>query len=374
MNQADGNPAANELPAGVSEEALRAAIERSGFPLQMLVGEKLRQMGWRLRRSGAFSTRTPVTNAIDLLADWHANQGQRVVSTHLSTSSSSASAPPSPTCSLALLVLSSTVSRLRCRSPTRFRGTHYGSSTAAPVYNVSVLALLGLDGVRSPHPRSVQLHSAAPCGRAVASLTSLAVRRIRDSCYRSRRRLSIFDFRHKPTASFWHFTMRLGMRIAVIDAPLVCVATAATGATSAELRPWTRLYRHENVEADHPSFRERMKMLDVVHSAFLETYLTEKNPALARDLLPATRTEAFRCHRVGETHSGWPRGRSRRYRIDIATSTKGRPNTPAAGPQSANTKEGIWAEDLPKGEAVAVHRRGARAPLLSLLSSRDGGA
>lgn len=42
MQQAEYNPEENKLPGGVSEDQLRKAVERSGYPLQRSIGEQLR--------------------------------------------------------------------------------------------------------------------------------------------------------------------------------------------------------------------------------------------------------------------------------------------------------------------------------------------
>ena len=70
MNEAAGNPSGNALRAGVTEEQLSAAIEKSGYPLQTVVAESLRPYCERLSEEWSYVDRdSGLLRAIDVRAD-----------------------------------------------------------------------------------------------------------------------------------------------------------------------------------------------------------------------------------------------------------------------------------------------------------------
>src|SRR4051812_30415188 len=49
------NPKSNTLPKGISKQALDDAIQKSGYPLQQVVGRKLSELGFSVRHEWGFN-------------------------------------------------------------------------------------------------------------------------------------------------------------------------------------------------------------------------------------------------------------------------------------------------------------------------------
>jgi hypothetical protein len=63
------NPNANKHPAEISDQLVLEAVERSGYPLQIIVADELRRRKFQVRQEWAFVDQdTEQTRAIDLLA------------------------------------------------------------------------------------------------------------------------------------------------------------------------------------------------------------------------------------------------------------------------------------------------------------------
>src|SRR5665647_858773 len=76
MNQATDNPAANQLGPGLTDDQVRIAVERSGYPLQTIVGNLLRSKPYfkgeefRVQDEWCFVDRdTQELRTIDLFAE-----------------------------------------------------------------------------------------------------------------------------------------------------------------------------------------------------------------------------------------------------------------------------------------------------------------
>ncbi len=77
-----------------------------------------------------------------------------------------------------------------------------------------------------------------------------------------------------PVDTAWYFDCHLTVGIGVLDAPMVGVTSGPTGPALIAL-PWVRVLRHEYEEKGEHSEREQLRILDVVHKDYLQTYLAE---------------------------------------------------------------------------------------------------
>ena len=76
MNQGPNNPTANQLGAGISEDQIRGAVEKSGYPLQTIVGDLLRfkpvadDANFQVQEEWSYLDRdTKELRTVDLLAE-----------------------------------------------------------------------------------------------------------------------------------------------------------------------------------------------------------------------------------------------------------------------------------------------------------------
>lgn len=74
----------------------------------------------------------------------------------------------------------------------------------------------------------------------------------------------------EPKATFTHFEFGMGVAVAIIDGPMIGVREG-----NFELIPWVRVFRYENDPAARLPGTDRLYAIDVVHKDFFVTYRDE---------------------------------------------------------------------------------------------------
>jgi hypothetical protein len=69
MKQKPGNPERNRIPAGIGESDLITAIEKSGYPLQSIVADRLVKGGFNVTEEWGYTDRdSGEPRSLDVLA------------------------------------------------------------------------------------------------------------------------------------------------------------------------------------------------------------------------------------------------------------------------------------------------------------------
>ena len=287
------NPESNQLPSGMDESELGAAIDISGYPLQGLVAKMLRDQFSVTEEWGYIDRETKEHRSLDLFA------GRRLSPTE---SNQTAVHPH-----LALLIECK-----RSRHPYVFfrsvasrhipsfprvvgmpggginimeTGTNRGTLVSAS----SAFGIQKLPFVSPGPPKCATFAKAAPSGKKV-ELTGadpfnsliLPLSKALDHAVQA----------HGAETGPASAAPTLMLLVSVLDAPMLLVDEPEQ-ATAPVLCPWVRIFREEATGIKGPWERSRYYTIDAVHSGFLESFL-------AQHLLPFAHEFAERCTRFSD--------------------------------------------------------------------------
>ncbi|CAM5540290.1 hypothetical protein [Streptomyces abikoensis] len=267
----EGNPDSNNLKAGVTEDSLIDAIEKSGYPLQSTVFELIRQDFTVQQEWGFRDRRTGDIRAVDLLASrdlGHIPPGQSRVrpSLKMLIECKQSELPyvffgPSPApgdlklptlCGLKPGQIELTTDDSKSKwlyEPTQ---ALLGGEEFLTMEGFSILSKCARKG------KSLELTGTEAYNGIVMPLTSAA--------------LHFLDASEPGEAAHW-YDAHLVCAIAVVDAPMA-VAHTGNGRTYLEMRPWCRIFRHEPApRGTFMGHRGRHLSIDVVHKDHFEAYL-----------------------------------------------------------------------------------------------------
>jgi hypothetical protein len=285
MRQADGNPTGNRLGAGITEDALRTAITRSGYPMQAAVIAAFKEAvaaRWADERSHGqwasvqeewtyVDSDTDDVRAIDALAEVHLWQAYSELQPRIR-----------PMLSLLIECKQSELPHVFFTRPDHHlpqfpstTGFPYGEVTLSTnddrsTYTFEVTDLWGL----TEHKFIIEPPVAVSLSKARRkSGTDLEV--TGDDTYRSLTLPLLKATAHLDRATGFsntHFTDgRLVIPLAVIRGPMVAVQGDGQG--DLEAVPWVRVQRYEPEPEPRRWRSHKLLAYDVVHEEFLPTYL-----------------------------------------------------------------------------------------------------
>ena len=278
MNQAQDNPEANTLGAGLTEDQIRSAVDKSGYPLQTIVADLLRfkpvadEENFRVQEEWSYVDRdTKEVRSIDLLAELrlHGWNPQPRVRPQLDVliECKQSQLPyiffeMSRTPSLSDFP---TVAGLR-RDKILFTSDDDPSSWE---YHVAHALDLDEDSFQTS-PRFC--HTLSKCVRKGADVELSGSDAYNGLVLPLVKAVQHFVRSQAPVDTAGYFDCHLTLAVAVLDAPMISVNVGSDGPVLTAI-PWMRALRHEYEEdADHLD-REQLRVIDVVHKDFLQTYL-----------------------------------------------------------------------------------------------------
>jgi hypothetical protein len=279
MKHASDNPSANKLPAGINEESLSEAVERSGYPLQGIAANILARHLNVTEEWSYVDRESKEQRSLDLFCYKELvprDKARRIVP--------------------ALILL------VECKRSDLpyifFKGTVDRRSQEIPkvlgLPHVDLEINRGKDLLMIPVAESFQLGKHPFFASLSPTCSSFS------KAARSGKRLKLTGtdpfnrivmplvsaFEHasayyRPTQTHDFYFANLTLCICVLDAPLV-IAEGGPEHTKLTLAPWVRVIRQE-VTLPTPGWfrRERYYGIDVVHRDFLEIFLKEHIAGLA---------------------------------------------------------------------------------------------
>jgi len=272
VKQTPTNPPENDLGGGVVDADVVDAVARSGYPLQTIVGERLRSDFLFVQDEWGFIDRdTGEARSLDLAASrwlWDPDNQPRV----------------RPELNLLVECKRSELPYVFFLRPGRpilefpmvvgQRGTKVTLTTDddRSSYTLGVLAALGLDAqdfVAKP-PHAITFSRAVRKGQMLDLSGSDAY----NSVLLPLLKAMLFFEKTRSGQAAWYSDLHLVVGLGVFDAPVVGVSVAK-GQTEFELVPWIRAVRHESYETRSPFEQHRLFAIDLVHRSFLDAYLVE---------------------------------------------------------------------------------------------------
>ncbi len=292
MDEIPGNPADNRLAAGLSEQAVKEAVEASGYPLQTVVGAQLRARKFWLAEEWVFNDLdTNQSRALDLhatrpLYDQFGKEGQKRVR---------------PELVLLVECKKTDMPYVFFTSDTR-PGVGGAAIPVAGLHADSIVVRTD-DDLSSWHFTTVQAlglgdHPFVAAPPSVALSLSKAARQGKDirlsgeDPYKSlvlplTKALGGYAARVQPPKTAWYHDLHIPIALAVIDGPMVQASVTADGVDYA-LTPWVRVYRHDvDPAADHFHDRTKLYAIDCVHVAWLTQYLEDHLEPFASEFATA---------------------------------------------------------------------------------------
>ncbi|MDQ3823189.1 MAG: hypothetical protein M3321_08110 [Actinomycetota bacterium] len=277
MDQAVDNPASNILGPGIADADLIEAVRRSGYPLQTVVGEQL-QADFRVQDEWGFIDRdTGEARALDLAASkwlWGPDQPRIRPELNLLIECKQSELPY-------VFFLRGKGPILRSPLVVGGRGTEVTLTTDddRSSYRLDVLSALGVDGhdFASTPRHAVTFSKAVRKGKGLDLSGSDAY----TSLFLPVLKAMLFFEKTHAGPPKWYSDLHLVVGVGVLDAPIVGVSVANQQPTF-ELVPWVRALRHESYETTSPFERHRLFAIDIVHSAFLDRYVSEHLIPFAR--------------------------------------------------------------------------------------------
>ena len=278
MDHTADNPTSNQLGPGLTEDQLRVAVERSGFPLQTIVGNLLRskpdanEEKFCVQDEWSFVDRdTKELRTIDLLAELrlHGWDPQPRVRPHLNLLIECKQSP------LPYVFFQTRVAPSLLDFPTvaglRKDKIVIASDDDPSTWTFPVIHVLDLN-VHPFQTAPVFCHTFSKCVRKGAEIELSGSEAYNGLVLPLVKALQHFVRAESPANTAWYSDYHLMMGIAVVDAPMVGVTVKATGPSLVAL-PWVRVLRHEYEEEAEHWDREHLRLLDVVHKDYLQTYL-----------------------------------------------------------------------------------------------------
>jgi hypothetical protein len=279
LKSAPTNPGENQLGAGVVETDVIDAVVESGYPLQTIVGERLRADFELVQDEWGFIDRdTGEARALDILAgSWLWGPSQPRVRPELAVlvECKQSELPY-------IFFLGGAGPILGSPLVVGSRGTTISLTTDddRSTYSLDLLRALGLDS----HPFCMEPPHAINFSRAVRKGKGLALSGT--DAYSSLLlplvKALVFFEKSRTGEPRWYSDLYLTIGLGVIDAPMIGV-TVSSGKADYQLIPWARAIRHESDEAATGLEGNRFFAVDVIHRAFLDRYLSEHLLPFARE-------------------------------------------------------------------------------------------
>lgn len=291
MDTSRDNPAGNKIGPGITDDQLRQAVEKSGYPLQSVVGDVLRA-SFSVQDEWCYVDRdSKELRAIDIRAEMRLHEWT-----------------PQPRVRPQLTVL------VECKQSQLPFVFFLSEPATAHLEHPKVFGLKQSSVVVS----SDDDPSTWTCGIIHAlDLQAEAFQTVPDCCTSFSKAvrkgseielsgteaysglmlpiikaLEHLDQSEAPPSTAWYFDAHLSVGLGVLDAPMVGVRVE-NSQTTMTLVPWVRALRHEySLEAERWD-RNRVWIVDIVHREFLATYLNTH-------LVPFAKTFAERVLRHTE--------------------------------------------------------------------------
>lgn len=275
MRSAKTNPSSNRLKAGLSDADVEKAIAKSGYPLQAIIGNRLRENFHCWEEWSYIDRDTKELRTIDLMAsqaqyDFRGEQ-PRV----------------RPELNLLIECKQSELPYIFFLTPDRPWHPTYPQISGLFQKNIniktnddrsrwslpigSVLSMDSHDFLKNPLYRCMSFSKCVRSSKDVVLSGTDAYQHLMLPLVKS---MQFFDEAEAPPKTAAYFDCHLTFGIGVVDAPMVGV-TVGDESHQSELIPWVRVFRQESLESEIAHERSRLYAIDIVHKDFFSTFLSD---------------------------------------------------------------------------------------------------
>lgn len=286
MKQSENNPTSNLIGAGISDSDIDKAILKSGYPLQTVIANILRNEFYTQEEWSFIDPKTNEIRAIDIHAEKRlfefSNENQPRVR---------------PSLNLIIECKQSELPYVFFLSPDTIQTTNYPNFSGLFETNISIntdddnstwstpiIECLGQrehDFLVKSAPSCMTFSKCVRQGKDITLSGTDAYQNLVMPLVKS---LQHFDKVERPPKTAYYFDSHITVGIGVVDAPMIGVKINET-AHETVLLPWVRVSRHESYESEDWTKRQEIYSIDIVHKDFFEKYLND-------NLLPFAKTLA----------------------------------------------------------------------------------
>ena len=279
MKHYDNNLPANTLGPGVSDDAVKNAIESSGYPLQLAVAKELRksfslQEEWAFRDDDTGDIRTIDILATAFLPSSEPNPRIRpAVTLVIECKQSELPYVFFLTDGLPLAHDFPVVAGLKSEEVVLVTDDNNSSWHLSPL-----LAILGYEAwqtdtfLATGAPRCVTL---SKCVRKGKDLELSGSEPYQGLVFPISKAVRSYQKSLTQVSTAYYFDCQIVIGLAVIDAPMVGVRLTDSGVEPA-LVPWVRILRHEPFGGQGRAACSRTVGIDVVHKSYLAAYVKKQ--------------------------------------------------------------------------------------------------
>jgi hypothetical protein len=271
MEHRPTNPASNQLGHGVTEEQVRTAVDKSGYPLQTEMAELLRP-SFSVREEWSYVDRdSKELRSMDLRAEmdlyeWNTHPKIRPHLTVLVECKQS---------ELPYIFFESKQQMWTLEHP-KVYGLHSSSINVSTDdsrsgWTFSIIHALGLHE-HAFQNAPAQSNTFSKCVRKGKDLELSGTESYSGLILPMIKALDHLSVAEKPVKTAQYFDAHLSIALAVLDAPML-VAHPEGKTTKLDFAPWVRVMRHEYASNEEKFSRDRQWAVDVVHRDYVEPYL-----------------------------------------------------------------------------------------------------
>ena len=282
MEQSQNNPATNTLGAGVTEADLLNAIQHSGYPLQTVIANLLRDQFMVQDEWGYIDKDSRELRTIDILAqerlyDLTGEQpfARPILNLIIECKQSDLPfvfllSPNQPWLSEFPLVAGLSKDDIEITT-----------DDSASTWSLSPIHLLGLDKHRFIQEPSYcyTLSKGVRKGKDLELSGSESYNSVILPLIKA---LLHFQTSEQPPKTAVYFDAHLALGIGVLNAPMVGVRVLENS-TEQIMLPWVRVVRHEYFENLEQWNRSKFFVVDIVHKDFFQTYIENHVSSLAKE-------------------------------------------------------------------------------------------
>lgn len=272
MKQSANNPSTNQLGNGLSEEAIATAVEKSGYPLQTIIANALRQSFHVQEEWSYLDKDTKELRAIDILAGKQlfdiTDQQSRV----------------RPILNLLIECKQSSLPYIFFLSPTKSWKLNFPVLAGIFHQNIRITTDDDPSSWIFPVLNALELHNHqfiteteysttfSKCVRKGSNLELSGSESFHGLVLPLIKSLYHFEVAEKPRDTFVYFDAHLSISIGVLDAPMIGVRSQEKS-NNLVLLPWVRVLRHEYFEDPYSIDKSKVFAIDIVHKDFFQQYL-----------------------------------------------------------------------------------------------------
>lgn len=269
------NPPQNKLNAGINKRDIELAITKSGYPLQTIIANKLRNSFHCQEEWSFIDSKTNEIRSLDIMAEKYlfdfSKEQPRV----------------RPTLNLLIECKQSELPYIFFLSPDKLRTSEYPSISGLfhkqitistnddpSTWSLPVIHCLDLDQdifLNDSPPNSMTFSKCARSGKEIVLSGTDSYQGLTLPLIKS---LQYFDKAETPPKTAYHFDAHLTFAVGIIDGPMIGVAVKETSHES-EFLPWVRVFRHESYEHEDWFQRRKLFAIDIIHKDYFDTFINK---------------------------------------------------------------------------------------------------